>query len=151
MFSTTIKENIRYGRPGATEKEIIEAARSANAHQFIINSKDGYDTLVGERGMQLSGGERQRVSLARAFIKNAPVLILDEPTSSLDIKTEALIMEAMERLMDGRTTFMITHRLDTLNSCNLILHLENGRIIDIVRDHDMNFLANKKSALLNQA
>ena len=150
LFSTTISENIRYGRQGATEKEIIEAAIAANAHNFIMKSKDGYDTLVGERGMQLSGGERQRISLARAFIKNAPVLILDEPTSSLDIKTEALIMEAMERLMEGRTTFMITHRLDTLNSCNLILHLENGKLVEVVRDHDVEFIAKKKSTLLNR-
>ncbi len=150
MFSTTIKENISYGRPEATEKEIIDAAIAANAHDFISKSKDGYDTMVGERGMQLSGGERQRISLARAFIKNAPVLILDEPTSSLDIKTEALIMEAMERLMEGRTTFMITHRLDTLNSCNLILHLDRGNLIEVVRDHDIEFIAKKKKAFLNQ-
>lgn len=149
LFSTTIAENIRYGRPGATEKDVIDAAIAANAHNFITKSKDGYNTLVGERGMQLSGGERQRISLARAFIKNAPVLIMDEPTSSLDIKTEGLIMEAMERLMEGRTTFMITHRLDTLNSCNLILHLENGQLIDVVRDHDLNFIADKKKSYLN--
>ena len=148
LFSTTISENIRYGRPGATEKEIIEAAVAANAHNFIMKRQNGYDTIVGERGMQLSGGERQRISLARAFIKNAPVLILDEPTSSLDLKTEALIMEAMERLMEGRTTFMITHRLDTLNTCNIILHLEGGNLIEIVRDHDKDFLTKKKAALL---
>ncbi len=150
LFSTSIGENIRYGRPGASEKEMVEAAISANAHNFIMKCKDGYDTLVGERGMQLSGGERQRISIARAFIKNAPVLILDEPTSSLDIKTEALIMEAMERLMEGRTTFMITHRLDTLNSCNLILHLENGKLIEVVRDHDSDFIKTKSTALINQ-
>jgi ATP-binding cassette subfamily B protein len=151
LFSCTIRENICYGRPEATEKEIIEAAMAANAHEFILQSKDGYNTQVGERGMQLSGGERQRISIARAFIKNAPVLILDEPTSSLDMGTELQIMEAMERLMDGRTTFMITHRLDTLNSCNLILHLENGKLVDIVRDHDIHFLANKKNAFLKKA
>lgn len=150
LFSSTIGENISYGKPGATEKEIIEAAIAANAHEFIIKSKEGYSTQVGERGMQLSGGERQRISIARAFIKNAPVLILDEPTSSLDMGTEALIMEAMERLMQGRTTFMITHRLDTLNSCNVILHLENGKLVDVVRDHDSSFLAGKKTALLNK-
>ena len=100
--------------------------------------------------MQLSGGERQRISIARAFIKNAPVLILDEPTSSVDIKTEAQIMEAMERLMEGRTTFMITHRLDTLNSCNIILHLEHGKLVDIVRDHDLNYIAQKKASFLNR-
>jgi ATP-binding cassette subfamily B protein len=151
LFSTSIRENIAYGRPGATEVEIIEAAKAANAHEFILHSKEGYDTLVGERGMQLSGGERQRISIARAFIRNAPVLILDEPTSSLDIGTEAQIMEAIEKLMEGRTTFMITHRLDTLNSCNLLLHLENGKLIDVVRDHDKNYIAQKKSALLNSA
>jgi ATP-binding cassette, subfamily B, bacterial len=149
LFSTTISENIRYGRPGATEKDIIEAAKAANADPFILRSKDGYNTKVGERGMQLSGGERQRISLARAFIKNAPVLILDEPTSSLDIKTEAQIMEAMERLMEGRTTFMITHRLDTLSSCNIILHLEEGKLVEVVRDHDINYIAQKKASFLN--
>jgi ATP-binding cassette subfamily B protein len=148
LFSTTIGENIRYGRPDATEKEIIDAAIAANAHQFITKSKDGYNTLVGERGMQLSGGERQRIALARAFIKNAPVLILDEPTSSLDVGTEALIMDALERLMAGRTTFIITHRLDTIDACNLILHLEHGKIIDVVRDHDSDFIAHKKKVLL---
>ena len=150
LFSTTIRENICYGKPGATEQEIIEAARAANAHDFIMKCINGYDTEVGERGMQLSGGERQRISIARAFIKNAPVLILDEPTSSVDIKTEAQIMEAMERLMAGRTTFMITHRLDTLNSCNIILHLEHGKLVDIVRDHDLNYIAQKKASFLNR-
>ncbi|GEO11775.1 hypothetical protein SAE01_42710 [Segetibacter aerophilus] len=151
LFSTTISENIRYGKPGATEKEIIEAAKAANAHDFIIRSKDGYNTMVGERGLQLSGGERQRISIARAFIKNAPILILDEPTSSLDVKTEAQIMEAMERLMEGRTTFMITHRLDTLSSCNFILHLEEGKLVEVVRDHDINYIAHKKASFLNPA
>lgn len=148
LFSTTISENICYGRPDATEAEIMEAAKAANAHEFIINSKDGYNTLVGERGMQLSGGERQRISLARAFIKNAPVLILDEPTSSLDVKTEAQIMEAIERLMQGRTTFMITHRLDTINTCNVLLHIEGGKLVELVRDHDSNFMARKKLEFL---
>ena len=150
LFSTSISENIRYGRPDATEKEIIEAAKAANAHEFIIKSKDGYETLVGERGIQLSGGERQRISLARAFIKNAPVLILDEPTSSLDVQTEAQIMEAMERLMKGRTTFMITHRLDTLNTCNVIVHIEAGELVELVRDHDSQYMEKKKISLLKQ-
>ena len=149
LFSTTIKENIRYGRPGATDEEIIQAAKLANAHNFIINHKDGYDMMVGERGMQLSGGERQRISIARAFIKNAPVLILDEPTSSLDSKTEALVMEATDRLMEDRTTFMITHRLDTLQNCNLILHFENGKLLDLIRDNETDFLVKKKKSFLN--
>jgi len=150
LFSTTIAENIRYGQPGATEKEIIEAAKAANAHNFIVKSKEGYDTEVGERGMQLSGGERQRIALARAFIKNAPVLILDEPTSSVDMKTESLIMDAMERLMAGRTTFLITHRLDTLSTCNVILHIEGGKLVDVIRDFDFDTLAKKKNAFINQ-
>jgi ATP-binding cassette subfamily B protein len=139
LFSSSIAENIRYGRPSATDKEIIDAAIAANAHDFIINCTKGYETEVGERGMQLSGGERQRIALARAFIKNAPILILDEPTSSVDMNTEKVILEAMERLMAGRTTFMITHRVDTLHSCKLVLHLENGRLIDIKGKHDMDF------------
>jgi ATP-binding cassette subfamily B protein len=101
--------------------------------------------------MQLSGGERQRISIARAFIKNAPVLILDEPTSSVDIKTEAKIIEAMERLMVGKTTFMVTHRLDSLSTCNVILHLEHGKLVEVVRDHDKNYIARKKAAFLNTA
>ncbi len=146
LFSTSIAENIKYGRPEATETEIIQAAKAANAHEFIIHCKNGYETLVGERGMQLSGGERQRISIARAFIKNAPVLILDEPTSSVDVNTEALIMESMERLMEGRTSFLITHRLDTLNSCNIILHLEKGQLVDIVNNKDTQSIGNKIAA-----
>jgi ATP-binding cassette subfamily B protein len=148
LFSTTIKENITYGSNKASFNEIITAAKLANAHDFITNCKNGYDTLVGERGMQLSGGERQRISLARAFIKNAPVLILDEPTSSVDIKTEAQIIEAMEKLMEGRTTFVITHRLDALETCDVILHIENGRLVDFSRNKEYNFLKLKKKTLL---
>jgi ATP-binding cassette, subfamily B, bacterial len=128
LFSTSIAENIAYARPEATDAEIEAAARSAHAHDFISALPDGYDTLVGERGMRLSGGERQRISLARAFLKDAPILILDEATSAVDINTEALIVEAMGRLMSGRTTFMIAHRLSTLASCDLMLQIEDGRI-----------------------
>jgi ATP-binding cassette subfamily B protein len=129
LFSTTIAENIAYGRPGATQQEIIEAARAANAHDFIQNLPAGYATEVGERGMMLSGGERQRVALARAFLKDAPILILDEPTSSVDVTSEGAILQAMERLMAGRTTFMIAHRLNTLEDCDIRLHFENGRVV----------------------
>ena len=101
LFSTSIAENIAYAPPGASGEEIVAAAKAANAHDFIARLPDGYDTQVGERGMRLSGGERQRISLARAFLKDAPILILDEPTSSVDVQTEAVIMEAMERLMAG--------------------------------------------------
>jgi ATP-binding cassette subfamily B protein len=131
LFSTTVAENIAYARPEATEDEIVEAAKAANAHDFIVNLSNGYQALVGERGVRLSGGERQRIALARAFLKDAPILILDEPTSSVDIKTEAVIMEAMERLMSGRTTFLITHRLGILASCDAQLELDAGGISSV--------------------
>ena len=129
LFSTSIAENIAYARPTATDEEIVEAAKAANAHDFIISLPQGYESQVGERGMQLSGGERQRISLARAFLKDAPVLILDEPTSSVDLKTEAVILEALERLVRGRTTFMIAHRLSTLANCSVLLEIEDGRLV----------------------
>lgn len=128
LFSTTIAENISYGCPDAHLDEIVAAAEAANAHDFITSLPDGYNTVVGERGMTLSGGERQRISIARAFLKNAPILILDEPTSSVDVKTESMIIDAMERLMDGRTVFMIAHRLGTLDMCNVRLELVDGRM-----------------------
>jgi len=130
LFSTTLAENIAYGRPDANDEQICEAARQANAHEFIAALPDGYQTLVGERGMRLSGGERQRIALARAFLRNAPILILDEPTSSVDVATESRIIEAIERLMRDRTTFMIAHRLSTLESCDVRLRLEDGRVVD---------------------
>ena len=128
LFSTSIAENIAYARPDAGLKDVQAAAVAANAHEFILRLPDGYDTPVGERGMRLSGGERQRISLARAFLKDAPMLILDEPTSSVDVRTEATIMDAMERLMAGRTTVMIAHRLGTLKACDVRLEIENGRL-----------------------
>lgn len=129
LFSTTVAENICYGRNKATEEEIVQAAQLANAHDFVLNLPDGYDTLVGERGMRLSGGERQRIALARAFLRDAPILILDEPTSALDMKTEAAILEALERLMAGRTTFVIAHRLGTLDGCDMHLEMEDGTLL----------------------
>jgi ATP-binding cassette subfamily B protein len=130
LFSTSIAENIAYGRPGASFQDIVMAAKVANAHAFIVALPDGYDTLVGERGLRLSGGERQRVALARAFLKDAPILILDEPTSAIDVSTEALIMEAMQRVMVGRTTLMIAHRLSTLEVCDARLVIEHGRLVE---------------------
>src|SRR6266498_3356493 len=134
LFSTSIAENIAYARPGASDREIVVAAQAAGAHEFITRLPRGYETLVGERGMRLSGGERQRIALARAFLKDAPMLILDEPTSSVDMRTEAAIMEAMERLMRGRTAFMIAHRLSTLTDCDMLLKIENGRLADVTSD-----------------
>jgi ATP-binding cassette subfamily B protein len=128
LFSTSIAENIAYARPGAAMHEIVAASRAAGAHGFISAFEDGYETIVGERGMRLSGGERQRISLARAFLKDAPLLILDEPTSSVDVETESMIMEAFEQLMKDRTTLMIAHRTSTLERCDLILQVENQRV-----------------------
>jgi ATP-binding cassette subfamily B protein len=129
LFSASLAENIAYARPGASMEEVIAAAKAANIHDFITRLPQGYDTQVGERGAQLSGGERQRVSLARAFLKDAPILILDEPTSAVDVTTESVIMEALDRLMRGRTTFIIAHRLSTLDGCDVRLKLEQGRLV----------------------
>lgn len=130
LFPLTIAENIAYGRPEAKREEIEAAARAANADKFIERLPEGYDTIIGERGATLSGGERQRISIARALLKNAPILILDEPTSALDAQTEALLLEALERLMKGRTTFIIAHRLSTIRKADRIIVLENGRIVE---------------------
>ena len=128
LFSTTIAENIRYARPHARPDEVVAAARAANAHSFVAALPDRYDTVVGERGMRLSGGERQRISLARAFLRDAPVLILDEPTSAVDLATERAISEALDRLVQGRTTFLITHRHSMLEGVDQILQVEDGRV-----------------------
>jgi ABC-type multidrug transport system fused ATPase/permease subunit len=130
LFSLSIAENIRYGQLDATMDDIVHAAKAANAHDFIVALPQGYDTPLGERGAQLSGGERQRVAVARAFLKDAPILILDEPTSSIDSRTEAVILDALERLMAGRTTFLVAHRLSTLRNVSTILVLNHGHIIE---------------------
>jgi ATP-binding cassette, subfamily B, bacterial len=130
LFSTTVRENIAYGRPDATEEEIIEAARRAQADEFIRQMPQGYDNLVGERGGHLSVGQRQRIGIARAFLKNAPILLLDEPTSALDPATEAAIMETIKELMRGRTTLIATHRLATIHNLDQIIVLDHGRIIE---------------------
>jgi ATP-binding cassette subfamily B protein/subfamily B ATP-binding cassette protein MsbA len=130
LFPLTIAENIAYGRPDASAAEIEAAARAANAHDFVSRLPQGYDTVIGERGATLSGGERQRLSIARALLKNAPVLILDEPTSALDAGTEALIMQAMRNLVSGRTTFIIAHRLATVQNADRIVVLDNGRMAE---------------------
>jgi ATP-binding cassette, subfamily B, bacterial len=134
LFSTSVLENIAYAKQTAGLEEIFEAARAANVHDFIAGLPNGYATEVGERGVRLSGGERQRISLARAFLKDAPILILDEPTSSVDVGTEATIMEAMSRLMKGRTTFMIAHRLGTLDNCDLFVELHEGRLTEMTAE-----------------
>ncbi len=128
LFATSIAENIAYARPGASRRDIVAAAQAAGAHDFVSALPEGYETLVGERGMQLSGGERQRISLARAFLRDAPILVLDEPTSAVDSQTEAQIMGAMERLMEGRTSLMIAHRLSTLEGCDMLLEVRDGDV-----------------------
>lgn len=128
LFSTTVADNIAYGRPGASREQIVAAAKAAEAHDFIVSLPHRYDTSVGDRGVLLSGGERQRITLARAFLRDSPILILDEPTSSVDVDTEDAIMRAMRRLMVNRTTFMIAHRLRTLDGCSMRLRLHGGRL-----------------------
>jgi ATP-binding cassette subfamily B protein len=130
LFSTTVRENIAYGRPDATEEEIIEAAHRAQADEFIREMPDGYGSTVGERGGHLSVGQRQRIGIARAFLKNAPILLLDEPTSALDPTTEAAIMETIQELMRGRTTLIATHRLATIHGLDQIIVLEHGRVVE---------------------
>ncbi len=131
LFHGTARENILFGRPDATEEEMRWAAEVANAHEFIARLPDGYDTVIGERGVKLSGGQRQRIAIARAVLKDAPILILDEATSSVDTETEALIQQALERLMVGRTTIIIAHRLSTVRNADLIVVLEGSRIVEM--------------------
>ncbi len=140
LFSDSVRENIRYGNPAATDNEIVAVAKAAQAHEFISGLPQGYDTIVGERGITLSGGQRQRVAIARALIMNPRILILDDSLSSVDTHTEKLIQEALDRLMEGRTTFVIAHRLSTVRRADMILVMDNGRIVQ----------SGKHSELLNQ-
>jgi ATP-binding cassette subfamily B protein len=156
LFSTSIRENIAYARPGANFAEIIEAAKAAKAHEFIEQLPEGYDTQVGERGMLLSGGQRQRISIARAFLKDAPILILDEPTSSLDVPTENEMLKELSTLMKNRTTLLISHRLSALKMCDQIYVLKKGKLEQVstvdsavremtVKTPDLETIANEKS------
>jgi ATP-binding cassette subfamily B protein len=130
LFHGTVSDNIRYGNPDATDMQVITAARAANAHDFIVGFPDGYDTMVGERGQSLSGGERQRISIARAILHNPRILILDEATSSVDTETEKQIQQALDRLVTGRTTFAIAHRLSTLTAADRLVVLEKGKVAE---------------------
>ena len=130
LFNDTVRNNIAYGQPNVTQPAVVEAARAALAHNFIQRLPEGYDTIIGERGLRLSGGERQRIAIARALLKNAPILILDEATSALDTESEALVQSALQNLMSGRTVFVIAHRLSTIRRVDRIVVLENGHITD---------------------
>ena len=131
MFNDTIRANIAYGEPGASEQAILQAARAALVDDFVSTFPDRYDTRIAERGLRLSGGERQRISIARALLKNAPILILDEATSSLDSESEALVQQALQNLMRGRTTIVIAHRLSTIRHADRIAVLEAGKVKEI--------------------
>ncbi|WP_110114308.1 ABC transporter ATP-binding protein [Bacillus sp. CGMCC 1.16541] len=131
LFSDSILENILLGKPGATKEEVIEAAKAANAHDFIMNFPEGYDTKVGERGVKLSGGQKQRISIARVFLKNPPILIFDEATSALDLESEHYIQEALEKLAKDRTTFIVAHRLSTITHVDTIVHIEHGEVVEV--------------------
>ena len=135
LFSRTIAENIAFGRPGTNPEEIEAAARAAQAHDFISDFKDGYDTVIGERGVTLSGGQRQRLALARAFLTRPPILVLDDATSAIDSETEDRIQRAIERAAAGRTTFLITHRLSQIRWADLIVVMRQGRV-ETVGTHD---------------
>ena len=129
LFHRTLMENIRYGRLDATNEEVLEAAKKAHCHEFISSLPQGYETFVGERGVKLSGGERQRVAIARAILKNSPILVLDEATSSLDSESESLIQDALNVLMEGKTVIVIAHRLSTIMKMDRIIVLQNGAIV----------------------
>jgi ATP-binding cassette subfamily B protein len=129
LFSSTIGDNIRYGKTDATDAEVEAAARAANAHEFVSRFPDGYATRVGERGVQLSGGQKQRVAIARAVLKDPKILVLDEATSALDAESEHLVQEALDRLLEGRTTLVIAHRLSTVKNADRVLVLDGGRIV----------------------
>ena len=137
LFNDTVRNNIAYGQPNVSQEKVLQAAHAALAHDFIMNMPEGYDTMIGERGFRLSGGERQRISIARALLKNAPVLILDEATSALDTESEALVQAALQNLMANRTVFVIAHRLSTVRRADRIVVLENGQISDIGSHEDL--------------
>ncbi len=137
LFNDTIFNNIAFGVEGATEKQVIEAAKIANAHEFIMEKEEGYQTNVGDRGCKLSGGQRQRISIARAILKNPPILILDEATAALDTESERAVQEALERLMSNRTTIAIAHRLSTIKDADEIIVIDDGHIVERGKHDDL--------------
>jgi subfamily B ATP-binding cassette protein MsbA len=137
LFNETIADNIRFSKPRATETEVVAAARQAYADEFIAALPEGYQTRIGDRGLRLSGGQRQRICIARALLRNAPILILDEATSALDTESEAMVQQALVNLMQNRTTFVIAHRLSTIMHADKIVVLEQGRIVEVGRHNEL--------------
>jgi len=137
LFNDTLRNNIAYGQPGVSQAEVESAARAALAHDFIMELPAGYDTVIGEKGVRLSGGERQRIAIARALLKNAPILVLDEATSALDSESEALVQSALQNLMTGRTVIVIAHRLSTVRRADRIVVLENGTIAEVGKHEEL--------------
>lgn len=137
LFSGTVRENIAYGKPGATDEEVVEAAKAAFAHDFISAFPDGYDTVIGERGLRLSGGQKQRVAIARAMLKDAPILVLDEATSALDTKAEQQVQAGLEALMRNRSTLIIAHRLSTIATVDTIVTLDKGHVDEVGAPADL--------------
>ncbi len=150
LFNASIKDNILYGNPDATDEEIVLAAKRANIHDFVLTLENGYDTVIGERGVKLSGGQKQRLSIARVFLKNPPILILDEATSALDNSTEILIQQALDELCKGRTTIVVAHRLSTIKNANTIAVVENGKIIEQGTHDELISLGRKYKTLYSQ-
>ena len=137
LFVGTVFDNIRYGKPDATREEVIEAAKNANAHDFIMSLPNGYETDIGQRGIKLSGGQKQRLSIARVFLKNPPILIFDEATSALDNESEKVVQDSLEKLAKNRTTFVIAHRLSTIQNANQIAVLKKGQIVDCGKQQEL--------------
>jgi ABC-type multidrug transport system fused ATPase/permease subunit len=150
LFRGTLRDNILYGRRGASDEELHEAARQANAEKFILDFPDGYDTLIGERGARLSGGQAQRIAIARAFLKNPDILIMDEATSNLDATSETLVLDALDRLAEGRTTFIIAHRLSVARTANLIIVMNKGEIVERGTHEDLLAVQGHYADLWNQ-